>query len=271
LITCKKEDLKAPVPAYITIEDIVVETKDTDDVSSSDNIKDAWVYLDNQLIGAFELPTTIPIQKTGNVKLRVRGGIHNNGLSSDRKVYPFYEFYNLDTTIAPEEVITLTPKVNYKERTVFDSEWPGEDFEGGISFKSNSQSDADLFLERDTKLVFEGQASGAVLLNESMDFFEAYTDPSFSNIPRNGTEVYLEMNYRSTHDIAVSIYVNDLSQQFSVVNFKASDSWNKVYVEFTSVFSTLFNARNYNIAIGFTKPTGEKAALYLDNMKLLHY
>ena len=101
-------------------------------------------------------------------------------------------------------------------------------------------------------------------------FFEVYT-PDFSDISRLGTDAYLEMNYKSSHDIVVSIYVDNRTFQSSVIVLRAKESWNKIYIDFTSVFSILGQATNYNIGIGFQKPVGPVGEIFLDNIKLIHY
>jgi hypothetical protein len=192
-----------------------------------------------------------------------------NGLSNDRQLYPFYNLYQLDTVLTPQDEFTITPVVQYTDRATYDTPWSGEDFESGINFDYHPNSDTVFYRETQNN-VFEGSASGLVYLDESMDFFEAYT-PTFSDIPRDGRAVFLELNYFCTHNIAVSIYTNDRQAQYSVVNFRPTGGWNKAYVEFGPVFSTLFSAFNYNIAIGFVKPLGETGTLYLDNVKLIHF
>jgi len=270
LLSCNKDEIEATVPAYLKIDDISVNITNPNQGSASDNITDAWVFVNDQLIGAFELPTVVPILQTGNVNIKVRGGIFNNGLSNQREIYPFYEFFTLDTNLIPEVVYEPNVVVEYKADAIFDEGWAGEDFESGINLIENPNGDTGIVRITDQNKVFEGLASGAIFLPPGKSFAEVYT-PSFGDIPRNGTAVYLELDYKSTHDFAISIYANNRSQQFSVVNFRASSDWNKGYVEFSNVFSTLFNAANYNIAFGLLKSKNDNAELYIDNMKLINY
>ena len=269
LLACKDEELKAPVPGYITIDNIDVVSSAAGQGSTKDKITDAWVFIDDNLIGSFELPTTIPIQKTGNVRLSIRGGIFNNGMSNSRKIYPFYNFYRLDTLINPEQEIKLSPVVPYKTDAIFDYPWSGEDFESSVNFIQNGSSNSSL-VRNTTNNVYEGLASGYAKLETNETFFEVYT-PTFSDIPRRGEPVYLEMNYRNTHDVVVSIYTNSRSAQYSVIVLRPKSDWNKVYIDFSTVFSTLTTAVDFKIAIGFTKPQGEVGEIHLDNVKLIHY
>lgn len=270
LFSCKEEELQAEIPAYLEITNMSVLQ---DSTVVSDNIEDVWVFIDDQLLGVFELPTTIPIQKTNKkVQLTIAGGIFKNALSNQRAIYPFYQSYQVDTIFNAEAVYSINPTVPYRGNTEFDEPWSGEDFESGINFEHSPNSDTTFIRETDPELVFSGIASGAAYLDPGMTFFEAST-PNFNRteIPRGTSPVYMELDYRCSHDIVISVYVNNRSQQFSVVNLRARASWNKAYIELAPVFSTLFDAVNYSIAIGYSKPSEDEGFLMVDNIKLLHF
>ncbi len=56
---CEKKDDASLVPSYLYIEKIGLNTQ-YEQGTASHKITDAWVYVDETLIGAFELPATIP-------------------------------------------------------------------------------------------------------------------------------------------------------------------------------------------------------------------
>ena len=270
LTSCDKEEIKATIPAYLEIDKIEVSNNRQQLGSSSSNIEDAWVFINDRLIGSYELPAVIPILNTGNINLKIRGGIFNNGASNARVIYDLYEFY--DTTLLFEKEQTYKPdiKVEYKSETIANDDWGIEDFETGVNFINNSNSDAPLRRITDIDKVFEGDASGSGALGVNDNFFEAYTR-NIVNVPRNGLPVYLEFDYKSTHNFQVSVYVNNQSQQVPFVTVRARNEWNKIYLDFSNVFPILFDAANYNISFGYVKPIGEEGELLLDNVKLLHF
>jgi len=47
-----------PIPSYIHIDKIDLTTDYSSQGTSSNKITDAWIYVDNELIGAFEMPVT---------------------------------------------------------------------------------------------------------------------------------------------------------------------------------------------------------------------
>ncbi len=269
MISCNNDDLKAPIPAYLSINDIIVKENGGNN-AVSDNITDAKVFINNQSLGSYELPATIPIQNLGAVNLKIRAGIFNNGISNSRADYPFYTTYEVDTVFDAEGEITINPTVEYFSTVDFDNPWSGEDFESGANFEYHPNSDTVFVRTTDPLQVFEGSASGMVFLTEDQDFFEARV-PTFTDIPRNGTPVYMEFDYQSDLDIALSVYANGQTFNTSIVFLRSQNNWTKVYIELGPVFSTLSAARDYNLAIGFVKEKGAESTFLIDNVKLAHF
>ncbi len=265
---CNDDDLKAPVPAFLTIEDVSVKTSPGQG-TNSDRITDVKVFINDNSLGSFELPTTIPIQRTGKVNLKIRAGIFNNGQSNDRDDYPFYSTYEVDTIFVPETEMKLNPEVGYFSTTIIGDPWSGEDFESGVNFDYHPNSDTSFVRTTDPADAFEN-ASGLAYLTEDQTFFEARS-PTFSRIPRDGRPIYLEFDYKSTHDFALSVYTNGQAAQTTIVFFRSRSIYTKVYVELGPVFSTLSSAINYNLAIGYQKPKGEIGKLLVDNVKLVRF
>lgn len=77
------------MPSYLYIEKIGLNTQ-YEQGTASHKITDAWVYVDETLIGAFELPATIPILTEGLKKITIRPGIKLNGISNTRAIYPYF-------------------------------------------------------------------------------------------------------------------------------------------------------------------------------------
>ena len=90
LVSCEKND-KNMIPSYIKINSISINNSE-----ETHNITDAWVYINDNLQGVYELPAHFPVLYTGNQRIRIKAGIKQNGISSTRIPYPFYESF-LDT------------------------------------------------------------------------------------------------------------------------------------------------------------------------------
>lgn len=271
LLSCDKQ--KAIVPGFLKIDDVVLQS--TQNLgSNSERITDINVFINDQSIGIFELPALIPIQTTGSVNLKIRCIIYKNGQSNEKVDYPFYTTFNLDTTFIPEVTMELTPIIDYQSTARYVEDWIGDNFETGVNFNENKSPLTDTIINRitDPTQVFEGSGSGLAYLTEDMDFFETWSK-TISNVPRNGTPVWMEMDYKSTHQFAITVFVNGTSvgNQQSIVSFNPRATYGKVYVELTEVFSTLSGAINYTLAIGFPKQKGETAQFYIDNVKLIRF
>ena len=153
-------DKEEDIPGFVVITAADLQTNFEQGANTS-NIVDATVFANSVFVGTFELPATIPIMQTGPVELQIAAGIKNNGLVNDRLIYPFYDFFTMDTLIHAEEHFYLQPLVKYFPKTVFDNPWSGEDFESGINFDTNPNSDTVFIRETDKSKVFKGNASGS--------------------------------------------------------------------------------------------------------------
>ena len=73
VISCKKDVNN--IPSYVSINSIALSS------DATDNITDAWVYIDDNLQGVYELPANFPVLAEGKHSLRVRAGIKDNGIA----------------------------------------------------------------------------------------------------------------------------------------------------------------------------------------------
>jgi len=62
----------------------------------TESITNAQVYIDDELIGIFEVPFRIPILKSGAVNVKVYPVVINNGISATKKLYPFLNYFEID-------------------------------------------------------------------------------------------------------------------------------------------------------------------------------
>src|SRR5690606_1839939 len=92
LASCSVLDNKEEgVPTYIRIDDIGFET--TEGQGTDDHkITHAWVYANDQFVGAYEVPALVPVLNQGNTEIKVSGGIEYNGISAYPGVYPHLDF-----------------------------------------------------------------------------------------------------------------------------------------------------------------------------------
>ena len=270
-VSCDKFEGSQTIPSFIRIDSIHFTAK-LGQGSSSAKITDAWIYIDDQLIGAFQLPAEVPVLYSGKHDIRIKAGIKMNGISSTRIDYPFYAPYTAVVTLAEDSVTKVNPSVSYYEGASFS--WM-EDFEsGGVSLEKTNRSDTTLVKTSDKQYVFEGNYSGAVFMKTNDTLFECATINTYS-LPTLGGKCFLEMNYRINNKVTIGLIGESQGQvvQSPVIVLNPSDKWNKIYINLTPklqemhkddiVFKVFIAALNDN--------DGDAPLLLFDNLKLIHF
>lgn len=262
--SCEVFDPQEQVPSYIYIEKIDLTTAYLTQGSESSKFSDAWVYIDDQPVGVYELPATIPVLGKGAHQLKVRGGIKVNGISALRSAYPLCNFYQQNIDLKVNDKISLAPEVNYFSSIQF--KWI-EDFENvGFSLSKTSASDTSIQATSDIDKIFEGENSGAVYLDSIHSFFECKSSVSY-NLPFEN--VFLELNYKSNNTFVAGIY-SASNIPYTTLYINPSVEWNKIYINLANEIAYA-NAGPYYIFIAMTKSSDvEFPELYLDNIKLIH-
>jgi len=270
--SCELYNPTEPIPAYIHIDKITLSTAtDGSQGTNSHKITDAWVYIDEELIGCFELPVTFPVLYEGTHQLKIKAGIKVNGISSSRAPYPFYNIYSQTIDLQKFTTLNLTPTVTYRTNMTFDFL---EDFEQvGITIERTPTSDTTVQKTSfPAENVFEGSNSAIAYLDPNRIFFECTTKDKYI-LPKSGANVFLEFNYKCNHAFTVGIiaYGISSSQSFATLNFNPSTDWNKAYVYLTPTISGAYTAVNYKIFWGAVNTTGTDSVAFLfDNIKLVH-
>src|ERR1700748_1320263 len=110
---CNKEKLKAPVVSYLQIDTALVAVTSTSQGTTSNNITDMWVYVNQQYKGAYPLGHLIPVVSTGITDILILPGIKNNGISDTRQPYTFLSGIEMSLNMVPNKVTRLKPAFPY--------------------------------------------------------------------------------------------------------------------------------------------------------------
>lgn len=271
LVTSCGKDKKAEIASYLSIDKITVEDTNGNPISSGD--LDAWVYINDQFKGTFELPTRIPILEKGSQHVEIRAGVAENGVYDLKVVYPFYSIYSEVVDFQKEQIHHISPVVNYSKSAKINTAWSGADFEGGINFTKSFKSDT-IFVQTPniTGKPEYGNFVGSFFLTEENYVFEAYTDPII-DVPRNNPEIWMEMDYMGDEILAVGVYRGmDFSDPFPLVYFKPQSAWKKVYIKLAAGILSFPNAPQYRFFIHSQKMNSLPVSMTsVDNVKLLHF
>ncbi len=273
---CEKKNDPDLVPSYLYIDQIGL-TSTYDQGTSSQKITDAWVYVDETLIGAFELPATVPILKEGQQTITIRPGIKLNGIANTRSIYPFYADIKRSINLVKDSIINFSDAVtSYKPNVTFP--WL-EDFNfSGVTLDTTSKSTVGIEKISDPNLIFhqpeeDNNYSALIRLSADSAIFEAVSTQKY-DFPDYGASVFLEMNYKTNHDLVVGVFYSTSGQRIQrpLLILNKSVNWNKIYVNLTVPKYDTPSATDFQIFFGTQKEEEtDEVLIYLDNLKLVHF
>lgn len=266
---CEIINPEESIPSYIRIDSFSFQVQ-AGEGTESHLITDAWVYIDGQKCGVYELPCTFPVLYEGEHTIQILPGIKLNGIAATRAIYPFYTSYSTTTALVKDSIIAIKPNCQYESTLVFEMI---EDFEnGGVLFDELSQSDTTLERTSDPSQVFEGSYSGYVVLDSTDDLFLVKSVYSY-NLPQANKYNFLELNFKTNNSIYIGVVSNESTQSIMhpIVVLNPTSEWKKIYINLTPTVSRETDALSFSIFIGAEPDVDiSKVEIYLDNIKLIH-
>jgi len=271
LTACDVFDKEETIPGYLVINEIVLETDEATEGANTQAILDATVFANDQFVGTYELPATIPILENGNTTLNISGGIKNNGLIDNRIIYPFYNFVLKDlellpdvkTPASPDTIITVSyfPNLNFEI----------EDFEDvGLQFEAEPEDNAEInIISEPPEDVSRGQ-SLEVTLTPSNNVFYRRSTFDMSNLPK-GNAMYLEIDYKGSVPLEVGIFTEDapLVKAFAG-GINPTEEWTKVYFELTNEVARQTQNDLFEIYLESRSSSLTTEKIYIDNIKFVY-
>ena len=280
---CYKFNGNQTIPAYLSINNININTFYLEEGTNSSDITNAWIYVDDALIGVYEIhdndtiSATFPILAEGKHKLEIRPGINLNGISSTKVPYPFYKsiIYN-DFDFIPG---TLR-KLGNLTTTYYDGikfPWK-EDFElPEISIEKTSWSDTNIirtspannpvaFLSENSKY------SGVINLTTDKEEYAGTTFNSY-DVLTAGSIIMLEMNFKTDNYLVVGLLIRDEYEVVSVdlIILNHTDKWKKIYINLGANLSLHPKALDYKLIFkSGLESESTSAKVYIDNLKIVH-
>lgn len=275
LTSCNKLNPTETIPCYGHIDKISLTTNYPTEGSDSSEINDAWVYVDDNPVGAFELPCTFPIiAGSGTHTITIFAGVKEDGVASSHTKYPFYSAYTINTTITQGATTKFTPATSYTSFAHFS--WL-EDFNGSsISITSDSNKnwcDTNMFIVQNPNPkvpdpdVYEGTGSGEVVLDNIHSLYLGKSDTFY--LPNNGNAVFLEMNYKADAVFMVGLYPYGGTQPIAVVYVNSTSTWKKMYINLQPTLTMYPSVSRYHVCFNMNWNGGPPIHLFLDNIKLI--
>ncbi len=277
---CSIIDPPEKIPSFISIDTIELQINNSNEGTNKHAIVDAWVYIDGNLEGTYELPAEkIPLIYDGEHELKIYAGIKKNGVSADREKYSFYTPYTQNINLIADSIIAINPIVEYEDNLFI---WI-EDFEDPSSkFESTAVSDTTIYIiDSPSDQLIEGDA-GAISLSSSNYLCELRTNElNFNVFPTNiNIPCYLEMHYKCNHSFIVGILHKTGSLAYSnepliTLNPTTDNSgemqWNKTYLYLSDVTNFFPNSNAFDIYYSVSNPNQQdNIEIRLDNIKVIY-
>ncbi len=267
ITSCDIINPEEDIPAYIEIKEFNYTPEPGG--SSSTKITDGWIYVDGEFLGAFNLPRTIPVLRSGEVNIILDAGIKENGIVETPGIYPFYERYATTVTLTPGETVTIQPDTKYDEsvaKNVFDENFD----DSNLNFSEFEKTDIG---------AKEGDSGILRLDDEDKPSLSGLSGPILE-FPGQGDVAFLELDYKGDVNIFVGVTGYDSFGQdvFTELRYglNPKEDWNKVYFNFTELMDLLKEQTvdSYRIRIAAQIPLVdgvfiyEEAEVMIDNVKL---
>lgn len=238
----------------------------------SQNFSDAWVYVNDKIIGVFELPVKIPVLESGTCNIKIYPAVRNNGISSTKKMYPFVKRYELTAELIPNSTFTIDPVTMYDSNTQF---WI-EDFEDAAVKINTDQYSADTMLVGTDPAIMKWNRYGISTLNAIDSTWIAYTSEGLA-LPK-GQEVYLELDYYNTNSMVTGVLaiVGGVPQNNIHVRLNAQKlsevRWKKMYIDLREIVSNSAGANTFLISLqAALDEENSEGIIILDNIKVVHF
>lgn len=258
-------------PSYIHIPEITFSSSYPEHGTNSHRITDAWVYLNDNLIGAYQLPATFPVLAKDKGKIKVFPGVLLNGISSTRQINPFYSGTDFTPLFIQGQTDTLKPNSSYRTGTRF--VWR-EDFElPGLTLKTSNASDTTLQRINNSPLVFEGNGALAMYVDNRAPTLKSETINGFP-LPQRGSSAFLELDVKNSTPLYMAIFVTAQNGQSAEVPFAGinpSPVWRKLYMNLTPVVNAQPLNSTYKMVF-FTKKESSAVVdtVLIDNLKIVY-
>jgi len=269
--SCEKFSGDQTVPAYLKIDSIRLTTDYSTQGTAIHNITDAWVYIDGELIGTFQLPATFPVLKQGTHTLMVLPGVKKDGIAATRISYPFYQAITQPINLVPDKTLEIKLlSTTYYTKTKFI--WK-EDFDDvAITLDTTRETTEKIKLTpTDDSLTLEGLHSGIVELDTVGATFSAVSHSTFT-IPNSAAFMELNFNLNTALTVGVYITVFGIVDQVPIITLNPTDDkWKKIYIDLTTTLNAYTGATKFRIYYYMKNTSGDPCRILLDNIKVLSY
>lgn len=278
LSSCEVINPEEDVPSYLHVEKFKFNEVATSTTGKGGvQITDSWVYVNDQLLGVYEMPFTIPILAKGNTNIKIDPGIKLNGIAASRLAFPYYKRWETNATFIVDSVLTVLPETQYTTNAKFSFK---ENFEDtGFGFDTiTSTTNVERVRLADTHPERERYVARAKMYS-GKNTFKMITPQKFL-IPHK-SKSYLELDYRCNQEFGFTVIVKHKSRpsfeslfyRFNATSKdqKGDHQWNKIYIDLTQFVIANNQAESFGLGfLGQHNTAVDTGYFEIDNVKVVH-
>lgn len=267
-----------PKPVWLTIDKWTLEANpdmENPPTELTQNLSEVWLYVDNKIIGVFELPCKVPVLASGeNVKVQLYPAIRNNGISATKKIYPFCEPVEVTMNLVAGETYHFAPVTRYYSNVIITQ----EDFNSStIAIDTDPVSNASIVVGSDPNIAQSpGNGYGHIHLTQADSLWVGYTIENF--VLEQGKEVYLEIDYRNSNSLLTGVLgissseVKDNPNILLNAQDASSMKWKKIYIDLKEIVSYSTSADYFKMYLRALLDDGKtEGDIYIDNLNVVHF
>jgi hypothetical protein len=276
--SCDLVNPEEQLPAYLDINkfDFSITAEQGID---SEQITDAWVFVNDISLGIYQLPATVPVLELGNQKISIFPVIRENALPSAPIIYPFYQRFEQNLELVADQTFTIQPTTSYIKNAVFEMV---EEFEDA-NHRLNGGDPNALQIVEASNVSLHGKGVGQILLNGA-DEVTFTSSATFTDLPTTGNlAVFLELDYKANVEFEIGLVGlnSNPTQPVNATSYKITlcpiDQWNKLYLNFQEdlefsqlpAYKLAFRVSNKNT--GCTPFNDVTPEVLIDNLKFIRF
>jgi hypothetical protein len=274
-LSCKDEP--EATPSYLRLKPFAVSALGG---AAWQDLSEGWLYVNGEFLGAYTLPSVVPVLASGDSEVILFPGVKENGITETPNIYFFLKRFDQNATLKPGEVVDIQPQTSYADNVTGPWDVNRASFDGSATVVLENRDDDAV---NTFKLTTEGAFAGKCVLMELDSLhplMSIATEQAELPVSRE-REVWLELHYRADLPFDLWLIGRDIFSGLEtgqpVFRFNKSETWNKTYLNLTQ-FLVGDPKDNYrlNFRALLTKDNNGKwaqpnGAVRLDNIRLFHF
>jgi hypothetical protein len=263
---------KAAQPTYLEVNPFIVSSNVLTEGTALQNITEAVIYIDDLNAGVYTLPARIPLALGGSHKITIGPLIVENAIASNpRFPYTFLTAFDTTATLSPSGTLKLTPRIKYRTDVKFEMI---EDFENPVPLFSKTIANTLDTLIRDSIPGNNIEPGHCATFSIPNGIIMEYASRNEYSLPSSSTSnTFVEIHYKTDLPLAIGLFINEptIIEKTGVVTLNPKAGWSKAYINLTTVVSTRPQGTKFRLFFASLNTSGDTKAVFIDNIKILHF